>query len=159
MNKGKWVIVGMVVLALATSVGFILGQQTGRTGPAGEPVAPTAVAAPAAPAVLVAPDAPIAPATPPAPGAVAGEMDAATARLAAVRFLKGDPYGATDAAVNANIVGERLERNAGEGGNRSAWIFSIRVAPDVNNPDGLTGEISVDAKDGTVVSHNLPYLD
>lgn len=152
MNKGRMVIVVFIALALLTALGFILGYQTGRTLPPGAAVVPRPN--PIAPAPQADPVTATA-----APNATAVSsptmLDAASARRAAIRILKGDPYGRTDAEVDGNIRSQSLERNE----NRTAWVFAIKTDATGDYPDGIEGTLIIDAADGSLITAGLPFLD
>lgn len=158
MDKGKLVIIGMVGLALATSVGFIMGYETGRPAPADQPTLPRpgeVEPAPPAPPAAAPIDSP-APPAPPTPGATRpGELSADAARRAAIAFLKGDPYGRTDAEVSGNIVDQRLVRSNGD----VQWQFDVKTAPTSDYPDGIEGQLILDGRTGAMVQAGLPFLD
>lgn len=87
----------------------------------------------------------------------------AKAIAAAVKILKGDPYGSTDAEVRANIREVvRTTRSATPCGGGSAPVWSIRVviaAPNGNPDSPIDGRLVLDARTGRMVCAGLPFLD
>lgn len=150
MNKGQWVIVGFVGLALATSVAYISIQM--NASPPTQRAAPPAEAAPASPAAPAVDKEAAPPAAAPAPTTAISQDQA---RTIAIGVLKGDPYGQTDAEVRANISSESLVEENG----RKDWVFAIRVAPTQHVPEGITGEMRVNATSGEWEPRGLPFLD
>jgi anti-sigma factor RsiW len=96
--------------------------------------------------------------------AVAAELATeAKAIAAAVKILKGDPYGSTDAEVRANIREVvRTTRSATACGGGAAPVWSIRVvvaAPNGDADSPIDGRLVLDAKSGRMVCAGLPFLD
>ena len=154
MNKGQWVILGIVGLALVTSAAYINIQTNASPTPPAAPEAPAAPAAPAAPEAPTPPTPPAVPATPAQPGANATISESA-ARAIAVRTLMGDPYGKTEAEVLRNITATSFSNENGE----AQWVFEIRVAGYPDLPEGISGQFRVNAKDGSIEPRGLPFLD
>ena len=158
MNKGQWVVLGFVSLALATSAAYIGIQMNASPAP---PPADSPIPAPQAPADAVITPTPPSPVEPAkaapqtAPSPLDGTLSEAAARAAAIRILKGNPYGLTDSEVAGNIASQRLSIENG----RPMWIFNVRVASGPDTPGGIAGELLIDGKDGSLISAGLPFLD
>ena len=87
------------------------------------------------------------------PAHAAGAMSEAQAKAAAVKILKGDPYGRTDNDVMKNIAGARLV-TAGKACDRNVkkpvWQFQVLV-PKSRNPNGgddIKGYLVIDGRTG-----------
>jgi hypothetical protein len=87
------------------------------------------------------------------------------ARAKAIRILKGDPYGKTDAAVAGNIKQAKLVQNAESpacGAKTTAWEFHVVVVtPDKGqfNNGVIDGYLAIDPRTGKMLCANLPLLD
>ncbi len=87
------------------------------------------------------------------------------ARARAIRILKGDPYGKTDAEVAANIKAARLLQGAASkacGGKATAWEFHVVVVTadkDRFNNGVIDGYLAIDPRTGKMLCANLPLLD
>lgn len=150
MNKGQWVVLGFVGLALATSAAYISIQlNASPTDDVTEPAVP--VSAPVAAPTTTPAEKQVSPPTPAASTAIGKDA----ARAIAIGVLKGDPYGRTDAEVRANFTSETLVE---EDGHRQ-WVFAIRIAPTPDLPEGIAGEMRVDAQSGQWEPRGLPFLD
>ncbi len=99
-----------------------------------------------------------------APAHAAGAMTEHQARAAAVKILKGDPYGQTDAQVLKNIAGAQLISAGNVCGakvKRPVWQLQVFV-PKARNPSGdsdIKGYLVIDARSGKMVCAGLPFLD
>ncbi len=98
------------------------------------------------------------------PVLAAGVMTERQARAAAVKILKGDPYGTTDAQVAKNIAGAQLITAGSVCGakvKRPVWQFHV-VVPKARNPSGdndIDGFLVIDARTGKLSCAGLPFLD
>lgn len=146
MNKGQWVVLGFVGLALATAGGYI-GIQLNAS--------PVPVAADSAAVVGVTAASRAEAVASLREGEGAPVLDAQAARNRAIDLLLGDPYGQTAADVAQHIVREQFVTENGE----SQWVFTIRVAASPDLPQGIAGEVRVDAATGAVTTRDLPFLD
>ena len=88
------------------------------------------------------------------------------ARDKAVAFLKGDPYGRTNAQVGRNIKGAEFRQQgpakACNDVRTAAWEFHVVVVtPDKDQYDNgvIDGYLALDAKTGDFLCANLPMLD
>lgn len=93
-------------------------------------------------------------------------MSEREARTKAIAFLKGDPYGETNAEVAGNIKDARLSRQgpvkACRGIRTPSWEFHIVVVTprkDQFNNGVIDGYLALDAASGKLVCANLPQLD
>lgn len=93
-------------------------------------------------------------------------LSAEAARGKAIRILEGDPYGNTDAEVQAHIKEARLVRsrdvNIYDIPDKRVWEFHIVVvtADKDNFQDGvIDGYLELDASNGELLCTNLPLLD
>lgn len=101
----------------------------------------------------------------PLPADAAALLDSGAARVAAVKILKGDPYGKTDKAVMLNIKISRLISKgptncSGAVAERPVWQFRI-VVPASRNPNGgqgIDGILLIDARTGKLECATLPFL-
>ncbi len=99
-----------------------------------------------------------------APAQAAGVMSESQARVAAVRILKGDPYGKTQDQVMRNIASAQLITAGtvcGRKVTRPLWQFHI-VVPKSRNPSGdneIEGNLAIDARSGKMICAGLPFLD
>jgi hypothetical protein len=103
-------------------------------------------------------------AAPLAPAQAAGVMNEGQARAAAVKILKGDPYGKTDADVLRNIMAAQLITAGSVCGRkvtRPLWQFHV-VVPKARNPSGdneINGFLVIDGQTGKIDCAGLPFLD
>ena len=99
-----------------------------------------------------------------APAPAAGVMNEQQARVAAVKILKGDPYGKTDRDVLRNITAAQLITAGSVCGRKVAkplWQFQV-VVPKERNPSGeneIKGYLVIDAQTGKIDCAGLPFLD
>jgi hypothetical protein len=85
------------------------------------------------------------------------------ARAAAVRVLKGDPYGDTETEVLANLR-EVVKTTRGAtpcgGGAGPVWSIHVVVAAPHGDPESpIDGRLVLDARSGAMVCAGLPFLD
>jgi hypothetical protein len=99
-----------------------------------------------------------------APALAAGVMNEQQARAAAVKILKGDPYGKTPAEVMRNMQDAQLI-TAGSVCNskvtKPVWRLHI-VVPKNRNPSGdnaIDGYLVIDGQSGKIVCAGLPFLN
>lgn len=99
-----------------------------------------------------------------APALAAGVMNEQEARAAAVKILKGDPYGQTPAEVMRNMQDAQLI-TAGSVCNskvaKPVWRLHV-VVPKNRNPSGdsaIDGYLVIDGQSGKIVCAGLPFLD
>lgn len=94
----------------------------------------------------------------------AGAMTESLARAAAVKILKGDPYGKTDKQVLKNVTEAQLVTAGSVCGAKVThplWRFQVFV-PKARNPSGdndIRGYLVIDARTGKLVCAGLPFLD
>jgi hypothetical protein len=99
-----------------------------------------------------------------APALAAGVMTESQARAAAVKILKGDPYGNSNEQVTKNIAGAQLVTAGSVCGAKvrhPLWQFHV-VVPKARNPSGdndIDGFLVIDARTGKLVCAGLPFLD
>lgn len=99
-----------------------------------------------------------------APAQAAGVMNERQARAAAVKILKGDPYGKTDDDVLHNVVAAQLITAGSVCGRKVAkplWQFHV-VVPKERNPSGeneINGFLVIDGQTEKIVCAGLPFLD
>ena len=94
----------------------------------------------------------------------AGAMTESQARAAAIKILKGDPYGKTDKQVLKNMTEAQLVTAGsvcGDKVTRPVWRFQVFV-PKARNPSGdndIRGYLVIDAHTGKLVCAGLPFLN
>jgi len=81
------------------------------------------------------------------------------ARTAAIKILKGDPYGSTAAEVAANIAGQEFATHKLCSPDQKNWVFRIAVPASDRHPDGIRGYLVIDAQTGEMICAGLPFLD
>lgn len=95
-------------------------------------------------------------------GVSAAELGEKQAVKRAVAILKGNPYGATDAEVMANLrehrLGARSDTVCGGGATR-VWSFHVVVPEPGGDASPIDGWLVIDAASGRIVCANLPMLD
>ena len=87
-------------------------------------------------------------------------LSQAQARASAVRILRGDPYGRSEAEILAKIKETTLEPGGGTTpcGPRGGPFWRFRVT--VSSPDRrIDGYLILDARSGEMICANLPLLD
>ncbi|HZL62787.1 MAG TPA: hypothetical protein VFC32_10865 [Pseudolabrys sp.] len=99
-----------------------------------------------------------------APAQAADVMNESQARAAAVKILKGDPYGQTPAEVMKNMQDAQLI-TAGSVCNskvtKPVWRLHV-VVPKDRNPSGdseIDGYLVIDGQTGKIVCAGLPFLN
>ncbi len=98
------------------------------------------------------------------PAPAAGVMTEHQARAAAVKILKGDPYGKTANDVLRNIAAAQLITAGSVCGakvTKPVWQFHV-VVPKQRNPSGaneINGFLVIDGQTGKIVCAGLPFLD
>ena len=137
MNKGQWIISAFVAGALATAVAYIAIQWNAMP-PEGQASADD----------RANPNGPMA-------GQASPPLSEQAAQTIAVQTLMGDPYGRTSAEVLKNMTAKGLELNAGQ----SEWVWEVRIAPSADMPQGINGELRINANDGRLTPVMLPFLD
>jgi len=99
-----------------------------------------------------------------APAQAAAAMTETQARAAAVKILKGDPYGKTNEQVLKNIADAQLITAGsvcGKKVTRPVWQLHV-VVPKARNPSGdnkINGFLVIDGRTGKLVCAGLPFLD
>lgn len=150
MNKGQWIILGFTGLALATSAAYISIQWNAS------PVNAPAVAEPSpAPAVTGAGAVPAPSSQPETAPTASRNLTEEQARALAVSMLLGDPYGRTEADVLRTIT--RTTRSTENG--KTEWVFDIRVPGSPDLPEGIAGQLRVDASNSRVATRDLPFIE
>ena len=138
MNKGQWLIVAFVGGALITAGAYIAIQWASM--PPAEVKEATGVAASTVDGAQ----------TPESP-----RLGEQAAQTIAVQTLMGDPYGRSSAEVVRNLTPKGLSRETGQ----PEWVWQVRVAPTPDLPQGVDGQIRINADNGRLTTDNLPYLD
>jgi hypothetical protein len=94
-----------------------------------------------------------------APALAGALLSEAQARAAAVKILRGDPYGRSASEVLAKIKETEFQRVGGTtvcGATRPYWRFHVvAVLPDQR----IDGDLILDARSGAMICANLPLLD